>query len=81
MDDAIINRGKIFDTLLGGFEVLMIRKHISTRYGISCEEMSKMPFEKIDEIVKKEENEPSTVVFVKTEKYDQKEGEEDEKSK
>lgn len=76
MNDSIITSKDIFDALLGDFEVLMIRKKITNKFGISCVEMSDMPFEDIKAIAEAEDD--PNVIFVKTEKYVKEEGKENE---
>lgn len=53
-NDMIIGNEDVMEALVGGFEVLMVDKDKSHKYGVSCIPLSKEPFSKIEEFVREE---------------------------
>lgn len=69
MNDAIIKPEEIFDSLLGGFEVIMIQKNKINKYGISGARLSEQRYDSIEAIVS--QGDDPNRIFVKTEKYEE----------
>lgn len=69
MNDTIIKPEEVFDSLLGGFEVIMIQKNKINKYGISSIRLSEQRYDAIEAIVS--QGDDPNRIFVKTEKYEE----------
>lgn len=76
MNSEIISAAEVINTLVGGFEVLMIDKAKTNKYGILCIPLTTESFAGIKKIVG--ENDPNRI-YIKTEKDGKKEEVENEK--
>lgn len=65
MNSEIISAAEVINTLVGGFEVLMIDKAKTNKYGILCIPLTTESFAGIKKIVG--ENDPNRI-YIKTEK-------------
>ena len=65
MNGEIISAAEVIDALVGGFEVLMIDKAKTNKYGILCIPLTTESFAGIKKIVG--ENDPNRI-YIKTEK-------------
>lgn len=65
MNSEIISAAEVINTLVGGFEVLMIDKAKTNKYGILCIPLTTESFAGIKKIVG--ENNPNRI-YIKTEK-------------
>lgn len=70
MNSEIIGTSDIMDTLVGGFEVLMIDKAKNHKYGVSCTRLTTQTFANIKKFV---EEDDSNRIYIKTEKDEKKE--------
>lgn len=66
INDMIIGNEDVMGALVGGFEVLMVDKDKSHRYGVSCIPLSKASFYKIEEFVREE---APNRIYLQVEKY------------
>lgn len=64
--NRIIESEDVMDALVGGFEVLMVDKDISHKYGVSCIPLSKRPFSNIEEFVR---GEAPNRIYLQVERY------------
>ncbi len=76
MNGEIISAAEVIDALVGGFEVLMIDKAKTNKYGILCIPLTTESFAGIKKVVG--ENDPNRI-YIKTEKDEKKEEVENEK--
>lgn len=76
MIGEIITAADVIDALIGGFEVLMIDKGKTNKYGISCIPLTSQTFVNIEKFV---EEDDSNRIYIKTEKEIKKEEEGNEK--
>lgn len=75
MNSEIITAVDVIDALVGGFEVLMIDKGKTNKYGISCIPLTSQTFVNIEKFV---EEDDQNRIYIKTEKEVEKEEVENE---
>lgn len=75
MNNEIIRPEDVFEALVTGFEVLMIRKNITTRFGTNCIPLTRETFVNIEKFL---EEDDSNLIYLKTEKFVKQEENEDE---
>lgn len=76
MNSKIISTAEVIEALVDGFEVLMIDKAKTNRYGVSCTPLTTQTFANIEKFV---EEDNSNKIYIKTEKDEKKEEVENEK--
>lgn len=76
MNNEIISAAEVIDALVGGFEVLMIDKAKTNRFGITCIPLTAQTFADIEKFVKGND---LNMIYIKTEKDEKKEEAENEK--
>lgn len=76
MSSEIITAVEVIDALVGGFEVLMVDKGKTNKFGVSCIPLTTQTFVNIEKFV--EEDDPNRI-YIKTEKEVKKEEAENEK--
>lgn len=64
--NEIIKPDDVMKALIGGFEVLMINKSITNRFGMTCIPLTGERFRDVEKYV--EDDDPN-VIYVKTDKY------------
>ena len=76
MNSEIISAAEVIDALVGGFEVLMVDKTKTNKFGITCIPLTTQTFVNIEKLVDEVD---SNRIYIKTEKDEKKEVKKDEK--
>lgn len=61
--NELIRPEEVMAALNGGFEVLVIKKNLESRFGISCTQLTKEIYEKIEKIIEEADD---NYIFIKT---------------
>lgn len=76
MNSEIISAAEVIEALVGGFEVFMIDKAKTNKFGVTCIALTSRSFANIEKLV---EEVDASRIYIKTEKYEKKEEVENEK--
>ena len=67
MESKIIRADEVMESLVAGFEVLLIKKDRSNKYGICCRALTEEKFSIIEKIIAVEDQ---NVIYIKTTRID-----------